>query len=133
MPIIAIVFGIILDLLGTAGFLATGASHYTALIPAFFGTAILVCGIIGLKGGGVRKHAMHMAALLGFVGFVGGMARGLPKLGALLAGQPVEPSATAVWLQLSFGAVSLIFVAACVRSFVQARLNLNQSKSKANP
>jgi hypothetical protein len=123
MPVLAIIFGFILDILGVAGFVFTGASQVTALIPSFFGTIILVCGLLALwKGGAVRKHAMHVAAAVGLLGFLGGIIRSGPKLGAVLAGQPVEPSATAVWLQFSFAVICLIFVAACIRSFIQARL-----------
>ena len=53
--------------LGLAGFYGTGATHYTALIPAGFGALFLVLGLLALKAS-LRKHAMHVAAMLGLLG-----------------------------------------------------------------
>jgi hypothetical protein len=127
MPALTIGFAVALALLGLGGFFATGSSHITALIPTFFGAGLLVLGLIALRGGAIRKHAMHLAALLGLLGVFGGIGRSAPKLGAVLSGQPVEPSATAIWLQFSFGVICLIFLATCVRSFIQARLAARQN------
>ncbi|MDX2080259.1 MAG: hypothetical protein SFU53_05695 [Terrimicrobiaceae bacterium] len=119
MPKLAIVFGVLLDLLGTAAFLATGASHFTALIPVFFGTPLIICGILALSQPGIRKHVMHVAALFGLLGTLGGLGMGLPKLGALLAGTAERP--LAIQLQIAMGVLSLVFVILCVKSFIDAR------------
>lgn len=127
MPAFSIVFALILIALGLGGFVSTGSTHVTALIPAFFGAFFLILGIVGLRGGAVRKHSMHIAAVLSLVGVLGGLGRSLPKLGTVLAGQPVEPSATAIWLQFSFGLLCLLFLTTCIRSFIQARLKAKTS------
>lgn len=121
MPLLAIIFGLILDILGIAGFIATGAKSMTALIPAVIGTLIFLCGILAKVLPDWRKHVMHVAVLLGLLGTVAAFMRSLPKLPALLAGQEVQPSAIAVWLQFSFGAICLIFLVLCIRSFINAR------------
>ena len=46
MAKIAIGFGVVLILLGAWGFFGTGSAHPTALIPAYFGLALVVCGVL---------------------------------------------------------------------------------------
>lgn len=81
---------------------------------------LLVLGLVALKER-LRKHAMHGAALVGLLGFLGGAGMGLPKLPALLSGEAARPAA--VIEQLIMAAVCLVFVALCVRSFIVARRN----------
>lgn len=119
MPLLAIIFGILLDLLGTAAFIATGSTHFTALIPLIIGTPILLAGILSRVIPAGRKHFMHVAALFGLLGTLGGLGMGLPKLGALIEGTAARP--VAVGLQIAMGALSLIFVILCVQSFIAAR------------
>lgn len=119
MPVIAIVFGLLLDLLGIAAYFATGSTHVTALIPVFFGTPILLCGILAKAQPAIRKHVMHVAAVFGLLGTLGGLGMGLPKVGALLAGTAERP--LAISLQIAMGAISLVFLALCVKSFIDAR------------
>lgn len=117
MPKLAIVFGAILDVIGTVAFVMTGA--VTSLIPSFFGTVILLCGIVALVRPGLRKHVMHVAALFGLLGTAGGLGMGLPKLGTLLDGTAQRPMA--VSMQLAMGVICLVFLALCVKSFIDAR------------
>jgi len=117
MPKLTIVFGAILDVIGTVAFVMTGA--VTSLIPSFFGTVILLCGIVALVRPGLRKHVMHVAALFGLLGTAGGLGMGLPKLGTLLDGTAQRPMA--VSMQLVMGVICLVFVALCVKSFIDAR------------
>ncbi len=126
MPVIAIIFGLAMDLLGIFGFISSGGESYTALIPSIFGSLILACGIIAMIRVEWRKMAMHIAAAVSVVGLIGASIRAVPKLPALMEGQPVEPSSLAIWMQLSFALLCLIFFAYCLRSFVQARLAAKQ-------
>jgi hypothetical protein len=123
MPLFTLVVGVILDAVGIIGFVATGARSITALIPAIFGTLILICGLLAMFRHSWRKHALHVAAAVSLLGFVGVAGRSAKQWPALFAGQPVEPSATALWLQLAFALLCLIYFAACFRSFLQARFN----------
>jgi len=119
MPTLAIVFGLILDAIGLTAYFASGAHSITALIPAFLGTPILLCGLLANFIPGIRMHVMHVAALFGLLGTLGGLGMGLPKLGGLLAGTLERPMAPII--QISMGMVSLIFLALCVKSFIDAR------------
>ena len=126
MPTLAIVFGLILEAMGIGSYFLTGAKSLTALIPAGFGTLILLCGIIGAKFHNARMHVMHLAALVGLLGALGGLGRGLPKLGTVMSGTAEHP--TAVIMSIAMGVVCLVFLGLCVKSFVDARILKKYSK-----
>lgn len=119
MPLLAILFGLLLDILGLVSYFTSHGASVTALIPSFFGTALVTVGVLALAFPKARKHFMHLAATVGLVGALGGLGMGLPKLGTLLEGTAARPQA--VIAQLVLGALCLIFVALCVRSFILAR------------
>ena len=86
----------------------------TALIPAFFGTPLLVCGLIALNEKYIA-HAMHAAACVGLLGSLGGLSnsiRGILK---------ESPNYRAVSYSFIMGVICTVFVALCVQSFIQAR------------
>jgi hypothetical protein len=125
VPFVAIVCGLLLVGLGADGYfdafgLIRPSELYakTSLIPAYFGAALVVCGVVALKAN-LLKHAMHLAALVGLMGFLAGAGMGLPKLPRLMDGAAEHPAA--VRSQLWLGAVCFVFVLLCVISFVQAR------------
>lgn len=113
-------FGIALILLGVIGYVATGMQSPTALIPSAFGVILAILGILAREPAR-RKASMHIAAAVGVLG-VAGSARGLAKIGAVLAGEPVERPA-AVISQSIMAVLLLAFVYLCVRSFIVARRN----------
>lgn len=119
MPLLAIIFGILLDVLGTGAFFASGGHAPTALIPSGFGMVLLICGLLAKLKPGIRKHVMHVAATFGLLGTFGGLGMGLPKLGAVLAHTSTRP--LAVWSQIAMGTLCLIFVVLCIKSFIDAR------------
>jgi hypothetical protein len=119
MPGLAIGFGLALVALGGGFFIGTGSEHATALIPVYFGLALMLLGAVALRGGTARKHAMHAAAAVGLLGVLGGAGMGLPKLPKVLSGEAERP--TAVIEQLLLGLICAAFVGLCVNSFVQAR------------
>jgi hypothetical protein len=125
VPFVSIICGLLLILLGwdgyadTIGLIRPTELHSpTALIPAYFGAALILCGIVALKES-LLKHAMHVAAMVGLIGLLAGAGMGLPKLPKLLAGEAERPAA--VKLQLWMAGVCLVLVALCVNSFIQAR------------
>ena len=118
MPQITVGFAGLLLATGLAGFGWTGWIHVTALIPAFLGLLLLGCGLLAFREG-MLKHAMHAAAVLGVVGFLGS-APGLLKLPALLSGQALERPA-AVAARSVMALLCLVFLGLCVASFIQAR------------
>jgi predicted transporter len=92
----------------------SGKKSPTALIPAFFGAPILLCGVLALDEK-KRKHAMHAGATLGLLGFIGSASRLPSTLGK------EEVNQLALFSQGSMALLCLIFVGLCVRSFVMAR------------
>jgi hypothetical protein len=118
MANVTIGFGLALIALGLGGWLGTGRASLTALIPLAFGLLLAVCGALARREA-LRKHAMHAAAVLGLLGFLGPL-RVLPQMLALLRGGAVAHRA-AVLDQLAMMVLCGIFLALCIRSFVTAR------------
>jgi hypothetical protein len=116
-----IVVGVLLILLGVVGYVGLfggGAYHTTALIPAFAGVVFAVLGALAMNPA-YRKHAMHGAAMLGLLGFLGG-AMGIVKLLKWMGGtEPARPGA--VIAQTVMAVICAGFVVLCVRSFIAAR------------
>ena len=107
-------FGIVLILLGIASYTGTGRTSTTALIPAFFGAALVVLALVARREPW-RPHAMHAAVALAVLGLIGTLMRAVP---ALANGQWSRP---AVLAQLATALVLAAYIAMGVRSFVEAR------------
>ena len=118
MPRITLTFGLVLIGLGVGLWLGTGRESPTALIPAFFGLAFVLCGLWA-RAEKWRKHAMHVAAILALLG-MGGTAKGLIGGVKHLTGTAAERPA-AVLGQGAMFLLCLVYFILCVRSFVQAR------------
>ena len=114
MPATTRLFGLLLIVLGVASYVTTGRTSITAMIPAFFGAALVVCALIA-RNEAVRKHAMHAAVAIGLIGAVASLARGIP---AAMSGDASRP---AVVSQLAMGVLLLVYVALGVQSFIAAR------------
>lgn len=114
-----IICGALLVLIGVVGY---GTSEVqpppmTALIPAFFGAALIACGGLAFNVK-FRKHVMHLAAMIGLIGAVGGfmpLIRQVSKTGEF---DPTKKSAVAGELMIL---VCVVFVGMCVNSFIQAK------------
>ena len=111
-------FGVLLILLGVVGWVGSGMESPTALIPSVFGLLLVIAGALARKESR-RKHAMHAAAMVGLLGFLGS-ASGLLQLPALLGGAEVARPA-AVWSKSAMAVLSAVFVGLCVKSFIDAR------------
>lgn len=107
-------FGLILIVLGILSYTMTGRTSLTAMIPAFFGAALVMLALVA-RNEAARKHAMHAAVAIGLLGAIAALARGVP---AALAGDAMRP---AVLSQLAMGVLLLIYVAMGVQSFMAAR------------
>lgn len=116
MARITITIGVILMLLGMGTYLGGGQKSVTALIPAFFGLPLALLGLAALKDAW-RKHAMHVAAGLALLGFVGALARPVQKT---LAGEP-PPLSLALASQLLMAILCVTLVILAVKSFIDAR------------
>jgi len=117
VPSITIALGVTLIILGLAGYFLTGGVSLTALIPAAFGLAIAVAGLMA-RDDNRRKHAMHGAVVVALLGFLGSV-RGLLQIGSVFAGTAARPAA--VVAQSIMALLTLGYIVMAVRSFVQAR------------
>lgn len=124
MPVVSIVFGLLLIVLGIwgywggalglwqpLGFDAPEKLSGTALIPAYVGAVLVVLGLLAFKQS-LLKHAMHGAAMIGLLGL-------LAAVGRILTTGKVQGVGGASLVAMAL--LCAIFVALCVNSFVQAR------------
>lgn len=119
MPSITFVCGILLVLIGLAGY-AYGFSisnpSLTALIPAAFGILFIISAAVAMARENLRMHVMHVAVIVGLLGVVLPMGRILSRMGELtMSAAFLSQAATAF--------VCLVFVVLAVRSFIAARRN----------
>ncbi len=117
MPKIALAVGAVLVAVGVWAYTSSGpGASPTALIPAILGLLLAVAGLVGLRGGDARRHAMHGAAAVALIGVLGSLGQ--------LIGQPAAGSEHAD-IARTAGILNLllcgVFLALAVRSFVQAR------------
>jgi hypothetical protein len=76
LPKIAVAVGIVLIVVGGWAYLASGpGASLTALIPAVLGAGLAVVGLVGLRGGPARRHAMHGAAAVALIGVLGSVGQ----------------------------------------------------------
>jgi hypothetical protein len=140
VPVVTVVFGLLLIALGLWGRfggdwglwapLGLPAPEHlsgTALIPAYFGAAFVVLGLLALKES-FLKHAMHAAALLGVIGFLAAGGRLLTTVYAKGTVQGVAGVSTATMTGLC-----AVFVLLCVNSFIQARRRRRAREASAVP
>lgn len=107
-----------LIVLGVGGYMGSGGVSPTALIPAGLGLILLALGVLA-RDPGKRKHAMHGAAMVGLIGVLG-TAAGLVKFVRMMLGESVARP-QAVMAQAAMCVMCLVFVALCVKSFIDAR------------
>lgn len=123
MAVPTLITAILLIVVGVVGYAGqspnpdTGKVSVTALIPAFIGGVLAVCGLLAFSDK-LRKHAMHFAAMVGVFGFLGGfmpLQRQWKNTGEV---DLTKPSAISGELMILICAV---FVGLCVKSFIDAR------------
>ncbi len=121
MARVTYVFGVLLILVGLIGYFATGSAHPTALIPTWFGLALVVGGILAVSpSAGRRKLFMHINVTIGTIGCIGGFVEALRGYGAARSAG-IDPDMKALAAKLAMAVLLLIYVNLCVRSFIQAR------------
>ncbi|MEP7039028.1 MAG: hypothetical protein ABI891_11870 [Acidobacteriota bacterium] len=119
MPSTTIVSGILLILIGIAGYafsIIDGHTSFTALIPSAFGVLLIILGIIATYSEGLRKHLMHAAMVVGLLGFL------IPTFRLISQMSNIKIS-LAVLSQALMAIVCLFYVILGIQSFVNARRN----------
>lgn len=119
MPATAILFGVVLILLGIIGYVVAvtnNSASITALIPSIFGVVLAALGILSQLKEGLRKHLMHVAVVVALLGFIATAGRLISRLSTLTA-------SPAVISQAVMAIVCLVFVVLAIRSFAAARKN----------
>lgn len=90
----------------------------------------MVCGVLALQEK-YLKHAMHGAAAVGLLGAIAGAGRGAMGLAKLAGGNEVNTrSLLFVWLM---AIICGVFVAMCVRSFIEARKRREAAEAGSDP
>lgn len=110
--------GALLTALGIAGYVLTGATSLTALIPAAIGVALVLLGLVAHRQPDLRKHVMHVAVLVAVIGLAGSVTGLFALPGALMSGDGVRP---AIVLRAAMALLLLVYIALAVRSFIAAR------------
>lgn len=108
-------FGALMVILGAVGYFITDMTSLTALIPSFFGLALIILGFVASKGERARMHAMHAAAMLALLGLVGGVV-----MTVRIAGASPERQ-VAIGENVLFALLCAVFLGLCVKSFIDAR------------
>lgn len=114
------VFGFLLLILALIGFVATGHTHPTALIPAIFGLILVVCGSAANTEDSKRRMLwMHIAVAVGLLGFLA-TAKAIFQTVEIFQGIEL-PHPPAIEEKAAMSAICLVFTLLCVRSFIAAR------------
>ncbi len=121
MAKITIVFGVLLIVLGLVGYFGTGGIHPTALIPTWFGVALVLGGFLAISPSETRRKIfMHVNVTVGLLGLLGAAGSALHGYGHARS-LGIDPDYKAMASQLTMLGLMLIYVNLCVRSFIQAR------------
>jgi len=97
-----LLFAVLMILLGVGAYFLTGRESMTAMIPAFIGVPVAVCGIAAAK---ARKPALIAAIVLGVLGALGPLGRIIPA-----AARGEFEFNTAVGVQIVFIALAIAMV-----------------------
>jgi hypothetical protein len=116
---VTIGFGAALAVVGLIGYFGTATTSPTALIPTAFGLVLVALGTVA-RNEKLRKHAMHGAAVIGLLGFLGS-ASGIVQVLSMLRGEALERPEAAIARSV-MALLCLAFVALTVKSFINARL-----------
>ena len=122
MSRLTIALGVLLILIALAGFLATGSSHPTSLIPA--GIGILFCIFGALAGSPDPKKRMlwmHISVTVALLMFLGTIPADINVL--QLSRGATFPHPIAIEEKAAMSVICLLYVLFCVRSFIEARRN----------
>jgi hypothetical protein len=123
-----ILAGMLLTILGVIFYafafqMGATSRSVTALIPTFVGVPLILLGYGVLLKPDLRMHLMHVAVLLGLLGFLASFGR----FAMVMARNPNLGPATIASLLMAI--ICGVFVVLCVRSFIAARRARQEGKN----
>ena len=115
-----IIVGIVLVLLGAFTYMSTGAQFPTSLIPAVFGFILAACGVLA-RTTDLKKRAlwMHVAVTIGLLCFLA-TAKSVVDFFRMKSGMQFK-FPVAVEEKAAMAVLLFVFVAFCVRNFINSR------------
>ena len=120
MAKLTIVFGILLILVGVAGFVSTGSAHPTALIPAGAGLLFILFGAMANSENPKKRMLwMHISVTVALLVFLGTIPADIQAI--RLARGNALPHPVSILEKGALSLLCLLYVLACVRSFINAR------------
>ncbi len=120
MAKLTIALGILLLLLAVAGFIATGSSHPTALIPGAVGLLFVIFGALANSPDAKKRMLwMHVAVTVALLMFLGTIPADIDVI--RLSHGVTFPHPVAIEEKAAMSLLCLLFVLLCVRSFIAAR------------
>jgi membrane-bound ClpP family serine protease len=120
MAKLTIVFGILLILIGVTGFVVTGSTHPTALIPAAAGVLFIIFGTLANSENSKKRMLwMHIAVTVALLLFLGLIRADIDVI--RLSRGVSFPHPVAVLEKSATSLLCLLYVLLCVRSFIAAR------------
>jgi hypothetical protein len=122
MEIISVLYGLFLLIWGIVISFISDSDSLTSFIPSFFGLPILFFGYLSIKFKEKKKLFMHIVVTIGLLVFLGGMdiTRGILKNNFFV-------NFYADLSKLMMLVTGLVFTILCVKSFIFARKNKQQS------
>ena len=116
------IYSFVLILIGLIGYIVTSAQSITALIPSFFGLAVLILAVWSKneKRAPLAMNIVSGLALVGFLATVSGIVKVVSLLGGEEIARPAASISQAIMALFSVGYLSL-----SITSFVSARRNRN--------
>ena len=120
MAKLTIGFGVLLALLGIAGFVYTGSAHPTALIPCVIGLFFVLFGVMAnTEDSKKRMLWMHISVTVALLVFLGTIPADIQTI--RLARGDALPHPVSILEKGALSLLCLLYVLACVRSFINAR------------
>jgi peptidoglycan/LPS O-acetylase OafA/YrhL len=119
MPLIVFVAGLLLTALGLLAYFAFAPADersWTAFIPAIWGVPIMGCAIVSLFTRKLRKHAMHIVAVLALLGVIAPLGRFFSQMGK----PDFEFGAAAITILL-MALICVVLLFFTIVSFINAR------------
>jgi hypothetical protein len=111
------VLGIALVVLGVGAYVLTSAASVTALIPAFVGVPLLICGALA-RSATRRRPSLMVALVIALLGALGS-AMNAVKIGEAIAGTAQRPAA--VWVSTIMFVLLVVYVVAGARALLGSR------------